>query len=320
MRENWNKAVYYNKKTLKAFKDLFYNEESRFRLSTTIKITLIPVLTFFIMCALIFIILKIDLLFFNAYRAVETSELKEVFFQYIIKSSMDKLPYAAVLLIILIFLGIYVSNLFLRPFKILETYCQDFIDGKKPSYDPDFFTDLKLLTRFSEYFFNQMENAKKNGKLEPVLIPSKYNKIHSPVFERDFFVQFSFLIVGTSIIMAIFLNNTAVEIHDGMINLANQVLAPTDPVKYFLANQAKLISDVMVFVAGIHVILYFLLAIHLYGKISAPAFGIFATMRAFLKGKHKQRVHLIGYYYLRPHCRTINKYLDYLEKNIEVKD
>ena len=116
------------------------------------------------------------------------------------------------------------------------------------------------------------------------------------------------------------MNLAAVEIHDGLISLAHEILKPTTVVKHFLEQQTRLLQDVLLFVTTLHVFLYLFLAIHFYGKISAPAFGIFATMRSFIKGNHSSRIHLIGNYFLRPHCRVINKYLDYLQKNYVVND
>ena len=152
------------------------------------------------------------------------------------------------------------------------------------------------------------------------IIPEKYGRIHTPVFERDFFIQFSFLIILTSIIMAVFLNNAAVGIHDGIISLAEQTLDMTNSVRYYLEKQTLIIDDILLWANCIHIFLYLGLSFHLYGKIAAPAFGIFSTMRTFIKGRHEQRVHLIGYYYLRPYCRALNKYLDFLEKKYKVKD
>ena len=60
----------------------------------------------------------------------------------------------------------------------------------------------------------------------------------------------------------------------------------------------------------------FFLVINLYSKVSVPAFGVFATMRGFLRGNIKARVHLLGNYYLRHETKEINKFLSELEKKL----
>jgi hypothetical protein len=65
--------------------------------------------------------------------------------------------------------------------------------------------------------------------------------------------------------------------------------------------------------------MYFLLASHLYHGVAAPAFAVFATMRAFLKGSYNQRVHLIGFPALRLQTRKLNKYLDWVDRNLVQK-
>ncbi|TNF04844.1 MAG: hypothetical protein EP326_00985 [Deltaproteobacteria bacterium] len=304
----------------KAITQVFNDDESRFRLLTTIKICSIPLITILIMIGLLLVILRLDLLFFEAHGLTNIDSLAETFYDYILKNVLETLPYMGLFFVVLIFIGVYIANLFLRPFRLISEYCEKAIKDGSASYDPDFFTDLKLLTRFSEYFFNYMENGVKEGVIKKTTVPTKYTKIHSPVFEKDFFIQFSFLIVLTSIVVGVSLNLAAVEIHDGLISLAHEILKPTTVVKHFLEQQTRLLQDVLLFVTTLHVFLYLFLAIHLYGKISAPAFGIFATMRSFIKGNHSSRVHLIGNYFLRPHCRVINKYLDYLQKNYVVND
>ena len=156
---------------------------------------------------------------------------------------------------------------------MISEYCEKAIKDSSASYDPDFFTDLKLLTRFSEYFFNYMENGLREGAIKKTIVPAKYTKIHAPVFEKDFFIQFSFLVVLTSIVVGVSLNLAAVEIHDGLISLAHEVLKPSAMVKHFLEQQARLMQEILLFVTGLHVILYIFLAIHLYAKISCQHLG-----------------------------------------------
>ena len=53
----------------------------------------------------------------------------------------------------------------IRPFKSIGKYCEDKMNDKKNYYEPDFFSDLKLLTSFSVYFFSKIDQATIKGKL-----------------------------------------------------------------------------------------------------------------------------------------------------------
>jgi hypothetical protein len=64
-------------------------------------------------------------------------------------------------------------------------------------------------------------------------------------------------------------------------------------------------------------IFYIALGFHLYEKVSGAAFGIFSTMRSFMKGNRFSRVHLVGYAYIRDYTRKFNKYLDYMQNNFD---
>ena len=62
---------------------------------------------------------------------------------------------------------------------------------------------------------------------------------------------------------------------------------------------------------------YLALGFHLYDKVSGAAFGIFSTMRSFMKGNYFSRVHLVGYAYIRDYTRKLNKYLDHIQNNFD---
>ncbi|MBC75544.1 MAG: hypothetical protein CME64_05955 [Halobacteriovoraceae bacterium] len=62
------------------------------------------------------------------------------------------------------------------------------------------------------------------------------------------------------------------------------------------------------------------LSTHLYGKVNGAVFGFFSTMRAFMKGDHKARVHLLGYNHIRPFGRAFNQYLKWVENNFKEKN
>jgi hypothetical protein len=83
----------------------------------------------------------------------------------------------------------------------------------------------------------------------------------------------------------------------------------------FFQDQSFMIDEMWFMSAFIVGSFHLAMAIHLYGQVSGAAFGIFATMRSFIKGNFKNRVHLVGYSHLRESTRALNKYLDWIEKN-----
>lgn len=299
------------------YKSLIKNEEAVFRLKTTLKMTLIPIISGCVMWGFLYVLLKLNLYYFEAYGFQGWRQFEVAYYQFIVGRLSYLAPYAAGFLIVIIFTGLYVSDLLLRPFRTIGEYCERMTNGVEASYDPDFFTDLKLLTSFSELFFLNIHNVRKAGrKLDAIDIPRKYTRIHQPVSETAFFLQYFLYILIVSICAYLALYILAVDLHQAIINLAHETLKQNSSMNYFFQRQGEVLQDVLIAVMIGHLLLYVGLARHLYYKVCGPAFGVFATMRSFLKGNHSARVHLIGYYYLRTHCRRLNKFLDQAEKEL----
>jgi hypothetical protein len=297
------------------------DDEVKFRLITTTELALIPVLTIAILMMNLSIVLRLDFAYFEAHGLPQTGEFKDVFYDYILSNAVDILPYIGAFFIALIFMGLYLSKMLLRPFKVIGDYCENWVNGKKATYDPDFFSDLKLLTGFSEYFFTSVERADKEQGLKPQNIPQRYTRIHKPIFEYSFFIQNLLFILMTSICVAIAVNSLAVSVHDHLIILVEKNLRKSEIVNhFFLGKHEEIWRDITVMVVLFHIFANLLFAAHLYRKVAIPAFGIFATFRSFLKGNYKTRVHLIGHYYVREQSRKINKYLDTIEKKLVEKN
>jgi len=303
-------------KSVFGIKQLNKDEEVRFRLVNSLKITIIPIFSLIITLLLAGFFLKFDLIFFESFGYPNVDALKDAYFDFILAKSLELVPITAAFFIVLVFVGIYISDILLRPFRVIGDYTEKFINDEKCSYDPDLFTDLKLLTRFSEWFFNAIEISKTNGELKPLEVPAKFTRIHKPVFEYSFFLQYFLFILAITICSAVFVHMFAVNINTHIAELAGKVLENKQEVRYFLLEQSGLFESLLYIVIIGQILAYFALSVHLYNKVSSPAFGIFATMRSFIKGNYKSRVHLIGYHYVRPSCRKLNRYLDHMEKNL----
>ena len=227
------------------------------------------------------------------------SELKAAYFEFIFVGLLDFLPYFCGFLILNYFIGSYIGGLLLRPFTLIASYCEAELNGEKGNYNQDFFSDLKILTTFSDYFFNTLQSAKLNGTLKKIAVPDKYTRIHKPVFEYGFFLQYLSLILISSICAAFALFFITTNMHAKIVQLSIETLSVGADKNYFFMQQKEILETLVLIVLAFHVVLYVILAFNLYSKVSTPAFAIFATMRSFLKGSYSNRVHLLGYNFIK---------------------
>lgn len=290
------------------------DDQVKFRLGIAFKLMALPCTTMAIAFGFFWSFLRMDLYFFEANKLNEIANFQETYYDYILSIVVGQVPVLIAFIAGTLLLGLYISNMVLRPFRTIGSYCEDVVEGRNSSYDQEFFSELRLLTRFSDYFFGMIQSMTKNGGLVQVDVPEKYTRIHQPVFEKAFFIQFSLFVLMTSIATGIAVFTITVDIHSQILSLADKTVRLTPAIKYFLERQETTLFEIMIGVMGAHLALHIAFCFHLYNKVAAPAFGIFATFRSFIKGNYGSRIHLIGYYYLRPECRKINKYLTWLQK------
>ncbi len=297
-------------------KKLYKDEELRFRWSISLKVVLIPLLTYLSSALLIWVTLQFNYIFFKAFGVLDIDQLQGAYFDAIIGNTSWLLPYISFYLLIVIFSGLYVSKLMLRPFKLIGKFCEDRNKGIEAVYDPDFFTDLKILTGFSEYFFYTIEKGKLEGALDKVEVPQKFTRIHKPVFEQTFFLQYFLIFMISTIVVCSTIYITTLSVHAEIVRLSLENLKVGRSATYFLKNQSQILDTLLWLVIGFNILVTVLLSSSLYKMVATPAFGVFATMRSFLKGNRASRVHLIGHTYLRTQTRALNKYLENIEKEL----
>ena len=122
-----------------------------------------------------------------------------------------------------------------------------------------------------------------------------------------------------AVVVGFFVAYLALDVHEQIINLSFQFIKDSKTgLSYFLDQQRSIYIQVVIASSLIVFVGYLGLSLHLYGKISGAIFGFFATMRSFLKGNHKARVHLIGYGHIRPYGRIMNKFLDHVERECSI--
>jgi len=260
---------------------------------------------------------RLNFYFFSALGPSKMSDLRGAYFDYVMSSFVDALPALLLYFIALFFLGVWIAKMILRPFKNIGTYCSQVIDDPSTPYVVEPFAGHRLLTRFSELFFDFVRDARDQGRLAPRSIPPQFMGIHKPVFDGPFLLHYGFFMLILMITSTATIMYVATEIHESTVQLAIRMLK-TDPrvtSTFFMAQQGSL-NEMWVLAGGLVLALYGVLAFHLYHQVAGAAFGIFATMRTYMKGNHGARVHLVGYAFLRESTRALNKYLEWSQKNL----
>jgi hypothetical protein len=305
-------------KIVKRVKDIFKDDEQMFKINTGLKFIGISIFFLTLALAFTYVMAKIDLNYFNSKGFPGVADFDDAFYGFVYSSVYSKLPLLILPFICIFIIGYYVAIIMMRPFKVISKYCEENMANHPIQYSPDLFSDLKLLTSFTTFFFSKIGEANVRNKFEKVEIPEVFTRIHKPVFEKNFFFNYFFLIIAFSLLASIGIFVLNLEIHNQVALISKNFLknANNQEITMFLNYQFHVTKMVVEYLLGFHVLVYCLFGFHLYGQVSTPAFAVFATMRSFLKGNFHNRIHLVGYSYLRNDCRIINKYLEHVQKSI----
>ena len=297
------------------------DDEFMFKLVTGLKFVFISIGFTLSVLLFTYLLMRIDLIYFVAHGYPGAIDFQDAFYDFVYSSLIDEIPYLIVAILFIFCLGFYLATIMIRPFKIISKYCEERLSNKANYYTPDYFSDLKLLTTFSIFFFSHVDDAKSRGKLEKIEVPKDFTRIHKPIFEKNFFLNYFFIIVIFALLasVGIFVINNVIREQIFQLSqkfLSGSAVAGGKGIRYFIEEQFSVADIAVYFFLGMHIIAYCIFGLHLYGKISGPSFAVFATMRTFIRGNYHNRIHLIGHYYLRDDCRKINKYLDYIQKTL----
>ncbi len=304
---------------IQALKRVFKTEDSRFVISVGLKVSGISLTITMIVYWFLFQIMRLNLAFFKAHGFPEFSE-GSPFFDHVIQEAVETIPILFVFHIFLFFLGVYLGWLILKPFKTMGDYCEDVLENANAIYRVDEFSTYSLLTRFSEIFFEYLRESRKRNVFLTNSIPPQFSKVHRPVLDKIFMLHFGILLFVISISSAVFIIENSSSVYSSMVELATKTLPDQKGVSRYFGEQMFILEEIVLLTVTLITICYIMLGFHLYAKVSGAAFGIFSTMRSFMKGNRSSRVHLIGFGYIRDQTRRLNKYLDYMQNNISKDD
>jgi len=300
---------------LNELKRVFKEEDSRFMLMTGLKVSGISAMITASVYYFLFQIMRLNYAFFKAHGFPEFIG-ETPFYDYIISEAMDNLPVLFAFHVYLFFIGFYLGWIILRPFRNIGDYSEQAINNPDTVYSVDEFSTYKLLTRFSEFFFEYLREARKKGVITSNSVPPQYLKIHQPVADKIFMLHFGILLIIIAITSSVFIIENGASIFQHMVELGQKTLVNQKAMSRYFSSQLFILDEIVNLTIFLISVTYLLLGLHLYNKVSGAAFGIFSTMRSFMKGNYFSRVHLVGFAHVREETRKLNKYLDYIQNNL----
>jgi hypothetical protein len=309
MQKKWQTSIYHK------LKNAFSSDETRFIMSVGLKVSGISLLISVLIYYFLMQVVRLNHAFFKAHGFPEFIE-DSPFYDYVWQEVLNNLPILFLFHIALFFIGVYVGWLILRPFRTIGEYCDEIIENPQAIYKVDDFSTYKLLTRFSEFFFEYLRESRNRGEIMTNSIPPQFSRIHGPVHDRIFMLHFGLLLIIVCISSAVFIIENASSVFVSLVELGDKTLRDYKTMNKFFSEQLFIIDEIVYQTISMIVVLYFLLGLHLYAKVSGAAFGIFSTMRSFMKGNYSSRVHLVGYAHVRDNTRKLNKYLDHVQNNL----
>jgi len=292
----------------------FSSEETQFLMMVGLKVSGISIGVTSFIYYFLYQILRLNHAFFKAHGFPDFAD-DSAFFEYITQEAVYSLPILFLFHNCLFFIGVYVAWLVMRPFRNLSKYCEDVLENPNVIYEIDDFGSYKLLNRFSEFFFGYLNESRKNGVLRPNVIPPQFARIHKPISDRIFMLHFGLMLVIIVISSSVFIIENASSVFLHMADLAQKTLPNTKALNKYFIEQSFVLDEIILLTVVLTTTSYLALGFHIYNKVSGAAFGIFSTMRAFMKGNYYSRVHLVGFNHVRDHTRKFNKYLEYMENN-----
>lgn len=301
---------------IQELKKVFKTEDSRFLLFTGLKVSGISFIINLVVYTYLFQVMRLNYAFFRS-QGLPDLEDEWTFYNYLLSEATGNLTIFLAFHVFLFFIGTYVGWLILRPFRMIGEYCEEVIENPNAIYKTDEFSTYKLLTRFSEFFFEYLRETRRKGQIITNSIPPQYSRIHKPMTDRIFMLHFGLLLIIVAISSNVFIVENASSIYEAMVELAMKTIKNQKMANSYFGNQHFILEDITTFTILLFTFSYLALGFHLYEKVSGAAFGIFSTMRAFMKGNYFSRVHLVGFGYVRDYTRKLNKYLDYIQNNFD---
>ena len=296
---------------------LVWDDNQKLRLKIGLMLVCVPIFAWAILALYFYILMELNFSFLSASFPGAVEALRTKFDDFWGEKFFFYLSVFGSQLLLNLFLGLHISARLVRPFRRMASFCTGALTSKSVGYEPDFFSDFKFLTSFTDYFFSHLQKCRQTGVWTNQTIPPHYAKVRGPVFERSYFLSIFVLMSILTGIAIIYLYFLTVDLQSDLVSLSITVANQHGSSEIFIIkDQTHILNTVLYFATGILLFIYAILTVYFYQLASDAAFAFFATFRAFIKGQTHSRVHLLGHGHLRSYGREVNAYLKTVEQEL----
>lgn len=292
------------------YRQLFNTQDSKFFLSTAVKLSMIPVISFGMVIYSLWMVMEMNFNFFVANGFASSDLFKEAFYDRILLDIYQYIPIFAGIVLGVFLTGLFISWLVLRTFKIIQTHSISSMNGDESEFEAPGLLKAKVISQVTRLFFKYIEIYKIEKKRPRIKIPNKLEKMTSPPLDKVFFIQYGLIISIVCMITNLTIYTFTNELYQQIVAVGIDLLEGNRIVVKFLSAEKNILFNIYAFSIGANILLYALISKNIIKAIDGVSFGFSRDMIKIIQGEHDTRLRPR---YSDPGKRLANAVNDYLD-------
>ena len=282
------------KLTTKDLQSVFRTADSKFQLFTSLKLCLPPFVALIFIGYMFSIFTDMVYIFFKSTGIPANEQMREAFTDYLVGANIDYITYTAVFFIALFIIGSYLSNLMLRSFRMVETFCIETAKDPSTEFHADIISGKKLVLEFSKVFFEFLNTSRKQNRIKPQEIEDKFEDINAPVIDQVFYLQYILIVLIITLLSSFGVYAFTSAINETLTEMAFHFLQSdgSQQLTIYFTSQMEILNSIRIISISIMVLLYILISKNLVNKVDGVSYHFFRVMREVLWGNYTARVRL----------------------------
>ena len=271
-------------------KSLFKSQDSKYFLKTAFKVTSVPFITTLLLAYSLWLYVELNYSFFLANGFADGPEMKEAFWDNLLTSQIDYLPYLGLFFVGVFFLGLFLAHLVLRPFTYVRNMCEDILKGQAFEAEKGFLNAKKMVVKASLVFFDYLGKQERDEDEEEFGFPEELDKIHGPRPDGVFYLQYGLFLLILATLTSFASYFTLYHLHESMVTAALEMLKPSTSLNLFLTSQQTHLDIIVLLMTGITVFIYMLIARGIIREIEGVSYSYLRDIRDITSGDHARRL------------------------------